>query len=100
MSYWWDNCRRGLSNSGDRHRIPCTSGIRCLSPEFPLALRRPRLQLFCALSWLFLCSCSTTKDPATIQMAVGGQTQFIYLPLTLASQLGYFKDEGLTVNIS
>jgi NitT/TauT family transport system substrate-binding protein len=33
-------------------------------------------------------------------MAVGGQTQFIYLPLTLASQLGYFKDEGLTVNIS
>jgi len=33
-------------------------------------------------------------------MAVGGQTQFIYLPLTLASQLGYFKDEGLTVTIS
>jgi NitT/TauT family transport system substrate-binding protein len=33
-------------------------------------------------------------------MAVGGQTQFIYLPLTLASQLGYFKEEGLTVNIS
>ncbi len=33
-------------------------------------------------------------------MAVGGQTQFIYLPLTLASQLGFFKDEGLTVNIS
>ena len=30
-------------------------------------------------------------------MAVGGQTQFIYLPLTLASQLGFFKDEGLTV---
>jgi NitT/TauT family transport system substrate-binding protein len=33
-------------------------------------------------------------------MAVGGQTQFIYLPLTLADRLGYFKDEGLTVNIS
>jgi NitT/TauT family transport system substrate-binding protein len=33
-------------------------------------------------------------------MSVGGQTQFIYLPLTLASQLGFFKDEGLTVNIS
>ena len=33
-------------------------------------------------------------------MAVGGQTQFIYLPLTIASQLGFFKDEGLTVNIS
>jgi NitT/TauT family transport system substrate-binding protein len=33
-------------------------------------------------------------------MAVGGQTQFIYLPLTLADRLGYFKDEGLTVTIS
>jgi NitT/TauT family transport system substrate-binding protein len=33
-------------------------------------------------------------------VAVGGQTQFIYLPLTLADQLGYFKDEGLSVQIS
>ncbi len=33
-------------------------------------------------------------------MAVGGQTQFIYLPLTLADRLGYFKDEGLSVTIS
>src|SRR2546421_7728467 len=49
---------------------------------------------------LLSAACSRAKDPATIQMAVGGQTQFIYLPLTLASQLGYFKDEGLSVNIS
>src|SRR5437870_2138520 len=56
--------------------------------------------VFCVSLWLFLSSCSAAKDPATIQMAVGGQTQFIYLPLTLANQLGYFKDEGLTVNIS
>src|SRR6516162_7434627 len=40
------------------------------------------------------------KQPATIRMAVGGQTQFIYLPLTLADRLGYFKDEGLSVQIS
>jgi len=33
-------------------------------------------------------------------MAVGGQTQFIYLPLTLADRLGYFKDEGINVEIS
>jgi NitT/TauT family transport system substrate-binding protein len=32
-------------------------------------------------------------------IAVGGQSQFIYLPLTLAKQLGYFKDEGLDVDI-
>src|SRR2546425_8870325 len=56
--------------------------------------------VFCAFLWLFLSSCSSKREPATIQMAVGGQTQFIYLPLTLASQLGFFKDEGLTVNIS
>src|SRR5579862_9481944 len=61
---------------------------------------RPHLQFFCVFLWLFLSSCSVPKDPTTVQMAVGGQTQFIYLPLTLASQLGYFKDEGLTVTIS
>jgi NitT/TauT family transport system substrate-binding protein len=56
------------------------------------------------LTLLVALSCSPPNDKAhdttTIQMAVGGQTQFIYLPLTLADRLGYFKDEGLTVNIS
>src|SRR2546426_6720952 len=56
--------------------------------------------VICAFLWLFLSACSRAKDPTTIQMAVGGQTQFIYLPLTLADQLGYFKDEGLSVTIS
>src|SRR5262249_13809975 len=50
---------------------------------------------------LALLGCSRTPaQPTTIRMAVGGQTQFIYLPLTLADQLGYFKDEGLTVQIA
>src|SRR5437762_4845478 len=56
--------------------------------------------VFHAFLCLLVCSCSSQREPTTIQMAVGGQTQFIYLPLTLASQLGFFKDEGLTVNIS
>jgi len=47
-----------------------------------------------------LLSCTASKTPTTIRVAVGGQTQFIYLPLTLADQLGYFKDEGLSVTIS
>src|SRR5260370_16080450 len=34
-----------------------------------------------------------------ITIAVGGKTLFYYLPLTLAEQLGYFKDEGLEVEI-
>jgi NitT/TauT family transport system substrate-binding protein len=58
----------------------------------------------CLLSFLILVlvstGCSRPQEKSTIQMAVGGQTQFIYLPLTLANQLGYFKDEGLSVNIS
>jgi NitT/TauT family transport system substrate-binding protein len=46
-------------------------------------------------------SCSRPQqEKTTLQIAVGGQTQFIYLPLTLAERLGYFKDEGLTVTIS
>ncbi len=32
-------------------------------------------------------------------VAVGGEDQFIYLPLTLAKQLGYFRDEGLDVEV-
>jgi NitT/TauT family transport system substrate-binding protein len=45
-------------------------------------------------------ACSRRDEKTSIQIAVGGQTQFIYLPLTLADQLGYFKDEGLQVTIS
>ncbi len=34
-----------------------------------------------------------------ITLAVGGQAQHIYLPLTLAAQLGYFKDAGVDIDI-
>lgn len=35
-----------------------------------------------------------------VHIAVGGKAAFYYLPLTIAEQLGYFKDEGLNVTIS
>jgi len=35
-----------------------------------------------------------------IAIAVGGKAGFYYLPLTIAEQLGYFKAEGLDVEIS
>lgn len=35
-----------------------------------------------------------------VHIAVGGKSAFYYLPLTVAEQLGYFKDEGLEVKIS
>ncbi|NLD70976.1 MAG: ABC transporter substrate-binding protein [Limnobacter sp.] len=34
-----------------------------------------------------------------LTIAVGGKNLFYYLPLTIAEQLGYFKDEGLDVDI-
>src|SRR5450830_1211002 len=35
----------------------------------------------------------------TVSIAVGGKATFYYLPLTIAEQLGYFKAEGLEVQI-
>jgi NitT/TauT family transport system substrate-binding protein len=35
-----------------------------------------------------------------VSIAVGGKAAFYYLPLTIAEQLGYFKDEGLDPEIS
>ena len=38
-------------------------------------------------------------EKANLKIGVGGQGQIIYMPLTLADQLGYFKQEGLSVDI-
>jgi NitT/TauT family transport system substrate-binding protein len=35
-----------------------------------------------------------------VRLSVGGQSALYYLPLTVTAQLGYFKDEGLDVEIS
>jgi NitT/TauT family transport system substrate-binding protein len=34
-----------------------------------------------------------------IRIAIGGQTQMIYLPTTLAQELGFYKEEGLDVEL-
>ena len=39
-------------------------------------------------------------EKTNISIAVGGKAALYYLPLTIAERLGYFKDEGLTVEIS
>src|SRR5205085_9230928 len=39
-------------------------------------------------------------EKTRIAIAVGGKAAFYYLPLTIAEQLGYFKAEGLDVEIS
>ena len=37
---------------------------------------------------------------STVRLGVGGKAALYYLPLTITERLGYFKDEGLTVEIS
>ena len=41
-----------------------------------------------------------TLEKPKVSIAVGGKNLFYYLPLTVAEQLGYFRDEGLQVEIS
>ena len=42
----------------------------------------------------------TRLEKPSVSIAVGGKSAFYYLPLTIAEQLGYFKAEGLEVEIS
>ncbi len=39
-------------------------------------------------------------EKSKLTIAVGGKSAFYYLPLTIAEQLGYFKNEGLEVEIA
>ena len=39
-------------------------------------------------------------EKSKVSISVGGKAGFYYLPLTIAERLGYFKDEGLDVEIS
>jgi NitT/TauT family transport system substrate-binding protein len=52
-------------------------------------------------SVLFLCAlgCHTISDTDRIRIAIGGQNQLIYLPTTLAAELGYYREEGLDVEL-
>jgi NitT/TauT family transport system substrate-binding protein len=51
--------------------------------------------VFC---FLLLAGCSGRK-PAEIKIAIGGQAQLIYLPVTLAQELALYKDAGLNVTL-
>lgn len=54
-----------------------------------------------ALAGVALCAQAQSKlEKPDVHIAVGGKAAFYYLPLTIAEQLGYFKDEGLNLKIS
>ena len=52
-----------------------------------------------ALAWPPLRAQGRLEKPK-IALSVGGKAAFYYLPLTISEQLGYFKAEGLDVEIS
>jgi NitT/TauT family transport system substrate-binding protein len=53
------------------------------------------------LSALVLAASSHAQiEKRDVHIAVGGKASFYYLPLTIAEQQGYFKDEGLNIKIS
>jgi NitT/TauT family transport system substrate-binding protein len=43
---------------------------------------------------------AAAPEKPKLQLGVGGKQLLYYLPLTIAEQLGYFKDEGLDVTIN
>ena len=54
------------------------------------------------LSLCTACGGSGGADPAKrtkVRLAVGGQNQMVYLPTTLAQELGFYKEEGLDVEL-
>lgn len=53
----------------------------------------------CAAGAWPLASLGRTLEKPKVTIAVGGKAAFYYLPLTIAEQRGFFKEEGLNVEI-
>lgn len=68
------------------------------------SLRRRSFTSFAVLAAVSLAAPAVLSQPklekTKVAIAVGGKATFYYLPLTIAEQLGYFKAEGLEVDIS
>ena len=61
---------------------------------------RAFLQVLIALFVLAAASLHAAPEKPGVVLAVGGRTTLYYLPLTIADRLGYFRDEGLEVEIN
>jgi len=63
-------------------------------------MRMVRKALLIGLAGLSVASFAAKPEKPDITVAVGGKSSLYYLPLTLADRLGYFKAEGLNVEIA
>ena len=98
--------------------VPCgnwdaafaVAGAACGNSPSPLIESIGALRRRGFLSAAVLAAASSTAAPAVwaqakpektkVAIAVGGKAAFYYLPLTIAEQLGFFRAEGLDVEIS
>lgn len=53
---------------------------------------------FVSLVFIESAACSRSQGSA-IRIAIGGQNQLVYLPTTLAGELGFYREEGLNVEL-
>jgi len=54
--------------------------------------------IVCAVATLTACA-RHDRVGARVRVAVGGQNQMVYLPTTLAQELGFYREEGLDVEL-
>ena len=70
----------------------------------PISIRRRTFSTVAVLAAASVAAPALRAQPklekSKIAIAVGGKAAFYYLPLTISEQLGYFKAEGLEVEIS
>jgi NitT/TauT family transport system substrate-binding protein len=65
-----------------------------------IVMRWLRFALVPSLLLAAAAASAQAPEKRDVHIAVGGKAALYYLPLTIAEQLGYFKDEGLEVKIS
>jgi NitT/TauT family transport system substrate-binding protein len=67
----------------------------------PKTQRAFSLVSFVTFVSLVFATCGGRKDPGLrpVRIAVGGQNQMVYLPTTLAQELGFYREEGLEVEL-
>jgi NitT/TauT family transport system substrate-binding protein len=65
-----------------------------------MLILRPILAAFFVVAAPGLAYAQGALEKKDVHIAVGGKASLYYLPLTIAEQLGYFKEEGLNINIS
>src|SRR6476660_8531194 len=58
----------------------------------------PSVLFLCVLITVSACT-RRASDGAHVRVAVGGQNQMVYLPTTLAQELGFYREEGLDVEL-